>query len=80
MYRQIVSKHRVPAQQEHHPQCQSRVVFPPPQGVCNGFTIDMSGVRDRKHKMVSGMNEMYLENYRKTGAECLHAQTRCEEI
>ena len=40
----------------------------------------MSGVRDRKHKMVSGMNEMYLENYRKTGAECLHAQTRCEEI
>jgi len=46
----------------------------------NGFTIDMSGVRDRKRKMVSGMNEMYLENYRKTGAECLHAQTRCEEI
>ena len=26
------------------------------------------------------MNEMYLENQRKTGAECLHAQTRCEEI
>jgi len=40
----------------------------------------MSGVRDRKRKMVSGMNEMYLENYRKTGAECLHAQARCEEI
>lgn len=46
----------------------------------NGFTIDMSGDRDRKRKMVSGMNEMYLENYRKTGAECLHAQTRCEEL
>jgi pyruvate/2-oxoglutarate dehydrogenase complex dihydrolipoamide dehydrogenase (E3) component len=35
----------------------------------NGFTIDMSGVRDRKRKMVTGLNEMYLENYRKTGAE-----------
>src|SRR5437879_8525373 len=35
----------------------------------DGFTIDMSGVRDRKRKMVSGMNEMYLENYRTTGAE-----------
>jgi pyruvate/2-oxoglutarate dehydrogenase complex dihydrolipoamide dehydrogenase (E3) component len=34
-----------------------------------GFTIDMSSVRDRKRKMVSGMNEMYLENYRNTGAE-----------
>jgi pyruvate/2-oxoglutarate dehydrogenase complex dihydrolipoamide dehydrogenase (E3) component len=46
----------------------------------NGFTIDMSGVRDRKRRMVSGMNEMYLENYRKTAAERLLAQTRCEEI
>jgi hypothetical protein len=35
----------------------------------NGFTIDMSGVRDRKRKMVSGLNDMYMENYRKTGAE-----------
>src|SRR5262245_21763992 len=35
----------------------------------NGFTIEMSGVRDRKRKMVSGMNEMYMENYRRTGAE-----------
>ncbi|HXW93451.1 MAG TPA: FAD-dependent oxidoreductase [Terriglobales bacterium] len=34
-----------------------------------GFTIDMSGVRERKRKMVSGLNEMYLENYRNTGAE-----------
>ncbi len=34
-----------------------------------GFTIDMSGVRERKRKMVSGLNEMYLENYRQTGAE-----------
>src|SRR5215510_15511963 len=35
----------------------------------DGFTIDMSGVRDHKRTMVSGVNEMYLENYRKTGAE-----------
>src|SRR5262252_5049831 len=32
-----------------------------------GFIIDMSGVRKRKRKMVSGLNEMYLENYKKTG-------------
>jgi pyruvate/2-oxoglutarate dehydrogenase complex dihydrolipoamide dehydrogenase (E3) component len=36
---------------------------------CDGFTINMSGVRDRKRKMVSGLNAMYLDNYRKTGAE-----------
>jgi len=35
----------------------------------DGFRIDMSGVRDRKRRMVSALNEMYLENYRKTGAE-----------
>src|SRR5580700_11041539 len=35
----------------------------------DGFTINMSGVRDRKRKMVSGLNEMYLEIYRNTGAE-----------
>ena len=34
----------------------------------DGFTIDMSGVRERKRKMVSGLNDMYLENYRSTGA------------
>src|SRR6266403_5597295 len=34
-----------------------------------GFTIDMAGVRDRKRTMVSGMNEVYLNNYRNTGAE-----------
>jgi pyruvate/2-oxoglutarate dehydrogenase complex dihydrolipoamide dehydrogenase (E3) component len=34
-----------------------------------GFRIDMSGVRERKRRMVTGLNEMYLENYRKTGAE-----------
>src|SRR5947208_17050348 len=35
----------------------------------DGFTVDMSGVRERKRNMVSGLNEMYLENYKKTGAE-----------
>src|SRR6266478_4248635 len=34
-----------------------------------GFTIAMAGVRDRKRTMVSGMNEVYLNNYRNTGAE-----------
>src|SRR2546423_12160942 len=34
----------------------------------DGFTIEMSGVQDRKRKMVVGLNEMYMENYRKTGA------------
>jgi pyruvate/2-oxoglutarate dehydrogenase complex dihydrolipoamide dehydrogenase (E3) component len=34
----------------------------------DGFTIDMVGVRDRKRKMVAGLNEMYLENYKNTGA------------
>src|SRR4029077_1100643 len=35
----------------------------------DGFTIEMPGVRERKRKMVVGLNEMYMENYRKTGAE-----------
>jgi pyruvate/2-oxoglutarate dehydrogenase complex dihydrolipoamide dehydrogenase (E3) component len=35
----------------------------------DGFSIEMSGVRDRKRKMVVSLNEMYMENYRKTGAE-----------
>ncbi len=43
---------------------------------CDGFTLDMSGVRDRKRKMVTGLNEMYLENYRKTGAELIFGTGR----
>jgi pyruvate/2-oxoglutarate dehydrogenase complex dihydrolipoamide dehydrogenase (E3) component len=35
----------------------------------DGFTVDMSGVRERKRQMVVGLNEMYMGNYRKTGAE-----------
>jgi pyruvate/2-oxoglutarate dehydrogenase complex dihydrolipoamide dehydrogenase (E3) component len=35
----------------------------------DGFTIDMAGVRERKRSMVRGLNDMYMENYRNTGAE-----------
>jgi pyruvate/2-oxoglutarate dehydrogenase complex dihydrolipoamide dehydrogenase (E3) component len=35
----------------------------------DGFTIDMSGVRDRKRKMVTGLNQTFLENYKQTGGE-----------
>jgi pyruvate/2-oxoglutarate dehydrogenase complex dihydrolipoamide dehydrogenase (E3) component len=33
------------------------------------FTVDMTGVRNRKRSMVSSLNDVYLENYKKTGAE-----------
>jgi pyruvate/2-oxoglutarate dehydrogenase complex dihydrolipoamide dehydrogenase (E3) component len=42
----------------------------------HGFTIDMSGVRERKRRMVAGLNEMYLENYKNTGGEFLLAAGR----
>jgi pyruvate/2-oxoglutarate dehydrogenase complex dihydrolipoamide dehydrogenase (E3) component len=37
----------------------------------DGFAIDMADVRERKRKrkMVRRLNDMYMENYRKTGAE-----------
>jgi len=35
------------------------------------FTVDMSGVRARKRNMVSALNGMYLDNYKKTGAELM---------
>src|ERR1700758_4732504 len=35
----------------------------------DGFTINMSGVRERKRTMVRGLNEMYLDNYKKTGGK-----------
>src|SRR6516162_1561681 len=41
-------------------------------GIVNGsVTVDMRAVRERKRKMVSGWNDVYLENYRKTGAELI---------
>jgi pyruvate/2-oxoglutarate dehydrogenase complex dihydrolipoamide dehydrogenase (E3) component len=33
------------------------------------FTVDMAAVRSRKRSMVSSLNDVYLDNYRKTGAE-----------
>lgn len=33
------------------------------------FTVDMTGVRDRKRRMVSFWNDAYMGNYKKTGAE-----------
>ncbi|PYV98331.1 MAG: mercuric reductase [Acidobacteria bacterium] len=35
----------------------------------DGFAIDMAAVRERKRRMVRGLNAMYMENYRNTGAE-----------
>jgi pyruvate/2-oxoglutarate dehydrogenase complex dihydrolipoamide dehydrogenase (E3) component len=35
----------------------------------DGFTISMADVRERKRRMVRGLNDMYIENYRNTGAE-----------
>jgi len=35
----------------------------------DGFAIDMADVRERKRRMVRGLNDMYTENYRNTGAE-----------
>jgi pyruvate/2-oxoglutarate dehydrogenase complex dihydrolipoamide dehydrogenase (E3) component len=43
-------------------------------GITTGeFSIDMSAVRGRKRRMVEGVNEMYLDNYEKTGAEFILA-------
>jgi pyruvate/2-oxoglutarate dehydrogenase complex dihydrolipoamide dehydrogenase (E3) component len=42
----------------------------------DGFTIQMPRVRDRKRKMVSGLNEMYLDIYKHTGAELIFGTGR----
>jgi pyruvate/2-oxoglutarate dehydrogenase complex dihydrolipoamide dehydrogenase (E3) component len=34
-----------------------------------GFSVGMTAVRGRKRRMVSDLNDMYLDNYKKTGAE-----------
>jgi len=33
------------------------------------FAVDMRAVRERKRRMVSHWNNVYLENYKKSGAE-----------
>src|SRR5271165_1713772 len=35
----------------------------------DGFRVDMPAVRARKRAMVSGLNDMYLDNFKQTGAE-----------
>ena len=35
----------------------------------DGFAIDMANVRERKRGMVRGLNDVYMQNYRNTGAE-----------
>ncbi len=35
------------------------------------FTVDMRAVRERKRRMVSSWNDVYLENYKKSGAELI---------
>jgi pyruvate/2-oxoglutarate dehydrogenase complex dihydrolipoamide dehydrogenase (E3) component len=37
--------------------------------MAEGFRVDMSAVRARKRAMVSGLNNMYLDDFRQTGAE-----------
>jgi pyruvate/2-oxoglutarate dehydrogenase complex dihydrolipoamide dehydrogenase (E3) component len=37
--------------------------------VADGFHVDMPAVRARKRAMVAGLNDMYLDNFRQTGAE-----------
>jgi pyruvate/2-oxoglutarate dehydrogenase complex dihydrolipoamide dehydrogenase (E3) component len=46
-------------------------------GVAIGsFSVNMSAVRERKRRMVSGVNQMYLDNYKKTGAELIFGSGR----
>jgi pyruvate/2-oxoglutarate dehydrogenase complex dihydrolipoamide dehydrogenase (E3) component len=41
-------------------------------GIMSGnFTVDMRAVRKRKRRMVSGWNDVYLENYKKSAAELI---------
>lgn len=42
----------------------------------DGFRIEMPAVRARKRAMVSGLNSMYVDNYRKTGAEFILGEGR----
>ena len=40
------------------------------------FTVDIAAVRGRKRRMVSGLNELYLDNYKKSGAHFILASGR----
>jgi len=46
-------------------------------GIANkAFTVDMVKVRDRKRKMVTGLNDMYLDIYKNTGAQLIFGSGR----
>ena len=45
-------------------------------GTDGDFQVDMSQVRNRKRKMVSGLNNLYLDIYKKTGADFILASAR----
>jgi pyruvate/2-oxoglutarate dehydrogenase complex dihydrolipoamide dehydrogenase (E3) component len=40
------------------------------------LTVDMAAVRDRKRRMVTSWNNVYLENYKKSGAEFISGSGR----
>src|SRR5258705_2054674 len=42
----------------------------------DGFRVDMSGVRDRKRRMVSGLIDAHLDNYKRSGAELVLGSAR----
>jgi pyruvate/2-oxoglutarate dehydrogenase complex dihydrolipoamide dehydrogenase (E3) component len=44
--------------------------------VTKGFAVDMSGVRDRKRKMVSGLVNVHRDLFQKSGAELILAEGR----
>jgi pyruvate/2-oxoglutarate dehydrogenase complex dihydrolipoamide dehydrogenase (E3) component len=39
--------------------------------IAEGFRVDMAAVRARKRAMVSGLNEVYLDQFKQTGAELI---------
>ena len=41
-----------------------------------GGPVSMAAVRERKRKMVAGLNQLYLDNYKKTGAEFIFGSGR----
>jgi pyruvate/2-oxoglutarate dehydrogenase complex dihydrolipoamide dehydrogenase (E3) component len=45
-------------------------------GTDGEFSVDMRAVRERKRKMVSSWNNVYLETYRSTGAELIMGEGR----
>jgi pyruvate/2-oxoglutarate dehydrogenase complex dihydrolipoamide dehydrogenase (E3) component len=42
----------------------------------DGFAVNMAAVRERKRRMVLGLNQIYLDNYKKTGAELIFGSGR----